>query len=195
MAKITLENLCAILGADFAEKKINEAIRIMAVAPSLNLRQYGLLKKVCKEAIKIADEMGVPMSCLTYVGCTSSAYELKGFLKYYNGIEKMIDGKKVIVGAWNAEKAKAIVEFAKYFGAHFGYAHPSDRVYHAAYRIYNTVTTDFELFKSAVDALPLTAYNAKDKSIKVEHITMMVSEAIAELTPTVASEVVTVAAS
>jgi len=179
--KIILENLCAILGADFAKKNLNDAIRVMAVAPSLNLRQYGLLKKVCKEAIKIADEMSVPMTCLTYVGCTSSAYKLSGFVAAHT--------------KWNAETAKAIVEFAKYFGAHFGYAHPSDRVYHAAYSIYNTVTTDFELFKSAVDALPLTAYNAKDKSIDVKKLVAMVSEAIADSTPTVASEVVTVAAS
>jgi len=164
--KLTVENLPkGVIDPNEDKLKLDAFVRRLAKHPRLNLGNYSTLKRICKEMVQFSETNKIPMSFLAYIGVSTSAHKLNGFLANY--------------AKWNPARAEAITLMAKHFAAHFGYATPTDRVYHAMYKVHNDICSNVEDVKAAIDTLDVA--NDFNKGMDVPTIANKVSEALSEV--------------
>lgn len=121
---------------------LDKFIHGIASSAVMNLPQYKGLKDICKAMVAFSKERGIPMSFLAYIGVSTSAHKLNGFLKTYK--------------QWNPTKAAKVCDMAAYMAAHFAdtkHGKPTDKVYHACYTIEKTLIDDMDAFRATVDIM------------------------------------------
>lgn len=96
-------------------------------------------KEICESLVNLSTEHNIPLSFLVYFAVDKQSHRPCNFEQNYV--------------KFNADKAIAIIAMAKEFALHHGYKKPNDKVYHACTAYYERHNTDFDIFKSIVDAM------------------------------------------